>query len=218
MSMKKKVIIFDLDGVLVDSTQHVLNFFLDTYPTLTKEKMDEMLTGNFHTEVEKFKRANKPIVETDEQRMLRNKHYSERKAELPLFVGISELLQALDDAGHTLVINTSALEKNCLPLLVKAGIRDMFDFIATKEISIDKAEKFQIISKRYSVPMSNMIFVTDTLGDVREADNVGVPTIAVTYGAHSRSFFEREHHDNIIKIANSVEDLRDYLLFEPKMA
>ncbi len=49
--------------------------------------------------------------------------------------------------------------------------------------------------------------MTDTLGDVREADIAGIPTIAVTYGAHNRSYFEREKHENLIAIVDTVKEL-----------
>jgi len=210
--MNKRVVIFDLDGVLVDSPAHVLRFFLDTYPTLTKGQMDEMLTGNFPQAMDEFKSTHTPIVETEEQNKKRHKEYTDKKAELPLYEGIQELLHSLHDKGYVLVVNTSALEKNCLPILEHAGISKLFDFVATKELATTKVEKFRTIGDKYKMLPSDMIFVTDTLGDVREADEANVPTIAVTYGAHDRTFFEREPHDNLVKVVDSVQDLREYLL------
>ena len=187
--MNPKLIIFDLDGVLSDSPNHVLQFFLSIYPTLTKEKMDDMLMGNFPTEIEKLKLTHKRIDETEEQRKARSKEYSDKKATLPLYAGVKELLETLQGKSFTLVVNTSALERNCLPVLEKAGIIQYFDFIATKELSISKVEKFKLICDRYQVEPEDAIFVTDTLGDIREADEAHIPTVAVTWGAHERSFF-----------------------------
>ncbi|MDE2172805.1 MAG: hypothetical protein KGJ33_02590, partial [Patescibacteria group bacterium] len=75
--MKNKIIIFDLDGVLFDSTEHVIDFFLKWFPTLTRERVHEMWTGNFDEELSKFRIDNKPIDETDEQKHERNRLYSE---------------------------------------------------------------------------------------------------------------------------------------------
>ena len=210
--MKKKIIIFDLDGVLSDSTNHVLQFFLDTYPTLTKKIVDEMLTGNFPLEVEKLKLTHKRIDETEEQRKKRNEEYSHKKARLPLYNGINELLEFLYNESYTLVINTSALERNCLPVLERANILKYFDFIATKELSANKTEKFKIIADKYKVQPNEMLFVTDTLGDIREADLANVPTVAVTWGAHDNSFFGREKHENLVKIVTTVPELQSYLI------
>lgn len=63
-----------------------------------------------------------------------------------------------------------------------------------------------------TIGTSLMIFITDTLGDIRDADLANVPTVAVTWGAHNRSFFNREPHKNLVKIVDDVEELQRYLL------
>lgn len=210
--MNHKVIIFDLDGVLFDTTEHVINFFLEWFPTLTREKVHEMWTGNFDEEISKFRVDNKPIDETPERRREKNRIYSEKKSRLQMFPGIKELLLTLHKSGRILVINTLAREENCIPLLEQAGILNTFDFVATKKLSPSKIEKFKIIAERYAVSSEEMIFVTDTLGDIRDADVANVPTIAVTWGAHDHSYFNREKHNNLIKIVDSVSELRECLL------
>lgn len=210
--MNHKIIIFDLDGVLFDTTEHVISFFLERFPTLTREKVHEMWTGNFDEEISKFRVDNKPIDETPEQKHEKNKIYSEKKLKLPMFPGTKELLFTLHNSGRILVVNTSALEKNCLPLLEQAGILNTFDFVATKKLSPSKIEKFKMIAEKYGVSPEEMIFVTDTLGDIRDADVANVPTIAVTWGAHDHSYFSREEHKNLIKVVDSVGELQECLV------
>ena len=210
--MKNKIIIFDLDGVLFDTTEHVISFFVEWFPTLTREKVYEMWTGNFDEEISKFRVDNKPIDETPEQKHERNRIYSEKKLKLPMFPGIKELLSILREDRRILVINTAALEKNCIPLLERAGILNMFDFVATRELSPSKVEKFKKIAEKYNVQPQEMIFITDTLGDIRDADVANVPTIAVTWGAHNHSYFSREKHNNLIKIVYSVSELQECLV------
>jgi len=210
--MPPKITIFDLDGVLFDSTDHIAQFFLDWFPGLTKKRVHEMWTGNFDEELKKFRENNKPIQETDEEKHERTSLYSERKSNISVHEGIRELLNKLHKNGHILVVNTAALEKNCLPLLEKAGILDKFDFVATKKLSVSKTEKFKLIAKKYQVAPEKMVFITDTLGDIREADVANVPTIAVTWGAHDRSYFDREPHNNLVKIVDRVEELEKLLI------
>jgi phosphoglycolate phosphatase-like HAD superfamily hydrolase len=69
-----------------------------------------------------------------------------------------------------------------------------------------------MIKEKYGVDSGDMIFITDTLGDIREADHEGVPTIAVTWGIHDHEYFNREPHDNLIAIVDSVSDLKDKLI------
>lgn len=68
--------------------------------------------------------------------------YSKIKSEVPMYVGAKQFLQELHDDGYILVLNTSAYNRNSLPLLECAGITTLFDFLATAEISKSKVDKF----------------------------------------------------------------------------
>jgi len=201
-----------MDGVLFDSTKLVSDFMHFLYPTLTPAIQNEMWRGNFHEQMEKFRLANRGIEETPEEKINHRKAYAERKMRSPLFEGIMDLLQNLRKDGKILTINTSAFEKNCLPLLQNSKTDNLFDFVATAEISKNKSDKFEIISQKFDIPRNQMVFVTDTVGDIKEAAQSGVPTIAVTWGAHDRSFFENEKYDNLITIVDTVKELEDKLL------
>ncbi len=205
--MKKKVIIFDLDGVLIDSPKLVLDYFLHMFPTLTKEIMDDLLSENFHEKLEKFKETNSAREQTDEEKEMRSKAYAAEKAKSPLYPGIIPMLNRLHEDDYILTINSSAFERNCLPVLENSGIKNLFEFIGTAEISKSKVEKFKIIEEKYAVSKDEMIFVTDTLGDVHEAGAVLIPTVAVTWGAHDASHFKHESHSNLIAIVDSVQEL-----------
>lgn len=209
--MNRKVIIFDLDGVLFDSTEIVSDFLMTSFPTMTKEILDDMLRGNFHEEFEKVKKVHKKISETTEEFKARSVDYSKRKSTVPVHSGMTDLLKSLHNDGYILVVNTSAYEKNCKPLLEYSGILKYFDLVATKEVSNSKVEKFKIILEKYAVTSDATVFITDTLGDVREADVAQVPTIAVTWGAHDRKYFTEEVHRNIIAIVDSVAELEKTL-------
>lgn len=207
-----KLIIFDLDGVIADSTKLVSEYFLKIYPTLTVESSTALLNGNFHEELEKFKLTNKPIEETEEEKKIRQETYSKEKAKVSLYAGIRELLEELKRAGCVLTINTSATEVNCTPLLENSKIKDLFDFLGTAEVSKSKVEKFKIIEDKFKIPRENSIFITDTLGDLREAATAGIKTIAVTWGAHTKETFTREKFDNLVAVVDTVGELKDYIL------
>lgn len=208
--MKYKLVIFDLDGVLVDSTRIVSSYFTQLRPELTAEVLSEMLCGNYHEELKKYEAAHGVIEETEEQ----ERAYVIRKANSPLFDGIYDLLKTLKSSGQILTINTSAEPSNSLPALEKTGIINFFDTIATKEMSRSKVEKFKILVEKYKIPKKNIIFVTDTLGDLREADIAGIPTVAVTFGQHERKYFTREAHDNLVGIVDTVLELGKILMEE----
>ncbi len=79
-------------------------------------------------------------------------------------------------------------------------------------MSKSKVEKFRMMEEKYGVRKNDMLFITDTLGDIREADKAGVPTIAVTWGAHDTSYFHREPHENLIGVVSTVAELENFIL------
>ncbi len=203
-----KVIIFDLDGVLFDTIAFHREHALRHHPTLTLESWRDLSKGNFHDNWAKFKETIVDYVElSTEEEERRQKEFDAEKALLPMFPGMYELLTRLRMSGFVIALNTSAKNDNCVPLLEKSGILSMFDYIGTSEISKSKVEKFKLISERFSVAPEGMLFITDTIGDILEAQEMGVPTIAVTWGVHERESFNDGRFPNLVGIAGSVEEL-----------
>lgn len=207
--MKRKIIIFDLDGVLFDSVAIATESLSYQYPGLTEEMQKELLTGNFHEELLKISLPKRE--ETEEEKLARQIKYAKNKSEVPMYESMKEFLFNLHTEGYILALNTSALDRNCLPLLERAEITTFFDFLGTAEVSKSKIEKFNMVRQKYDANVEDILFITDTLGDIREADIADIPTVAVTWGAHDRSYFNREPHKNLIGIADSVMELRVFI-------
>lgn len=200
-----KVVIFDFDGVLYDTNRVVQNEIRRMYPHITDEMLDQLCYGNFHEKMAKI--AHLRIEETEAEKEKRRKNYSEAKLLAPLFVGMQPLLQELKNAGYKLAINTSAYRNNCIPLLEKSGIESLFDYLGTCEVSISKVEKFSIIAETFQVKNDQMIFLTDTVGDIRDAEEAKVKTIAVTWGFQKRKHFENESFSNLMGIVDSPSEV-----------
>jgi HAD superfamily hydrolase (TIGR01549 family) len=207
--MTSKVIIFDMDGVLIDSIKIAREFLKLGYPGLSDEIQKEIQCGNFHEEIKKYAHLKNP--ENEEEKKARHIKYAEIKSQALLYGGTKEFLEKLHGMKYILTINTSAYDRNCFSVLEKTKIKQYFDFIATADFSKSKVEKFKFIKDKYKVDKKNILFITDTLGDVIEAEIADIPTVAVTWGGHDRSFFEREKHLNLISIIDSIEELKDFI-------
>ena len=142
-----------MDGVLFDSISFAEKYFLKNRPGMTSAMYKNIHTGNYHEEAEKY--SHLKIPETVEERDKRHKEYQKHKAQTLMFDGILDLLEDLHKNNYTLVLNTNAYNRNCLPLLERFNIKDIFDFLATAEVSKDKVEKFNLM--KISIMLINMI-------------------------------------------------------------
>lgn len=173
----KKVIIFDMDGVIIDSIQIAYQYKLIAQPGITFEEYRELHTSS-NTSMHILDTGK--TERTPEQKELERAQYSKDKLESRIYPGIIELLQELHTAGYILVINTAAYTRNSLPLLEKANLAHLFDFIATRDTCESKVEKFKMIEEKYQVSNKEVIFITDAVRDIHDAEVAGVPTVAVT--------------------------------------
>lgn len=207
--MKKKLLIFDMDGVLFDSIGFSERFFLEKHTGVTEKMYKEIHSGNYYEEAKKYDYLKIAITEgeTNKEKIL----YAKEKIKSPMFAGTKELLEELHNLGYILVLNTSAYERNCLPLLEKSKIKELFDFVAAAEVSKSKIEKFKLIENKYNASKEDVLFITDALGDLREADESGISTIVVTWGVHDKTYFAREIHNNLMGVADTVEELRNFI-------
>ena len=205
----KKVIVFDLDGVLLDSVDLMLSLNRGAFPGITDKQTRDFYRGNIYEESSK---SNLPKVdETEEEKQKRWDAYNKIKLNVSLHKGIKELLSKLSKK-YILTINTSSWDVTTLPILELNDVKKQFSFIATSNITMNKIEKFKTIAHKFKMKPMELLFITDTLGDVKEAGLLSIPTIVVTWGMHGRKYFDEKAYKNIVGFVNTVEELENYIV------
>jgi phosphoglycolate phosphatase len=187
-----QVIIFDFDGVIINSgadianaVQHTLKMF--DRPILPK---DEIISYVGHGAESLIRRSFKNCSEELIKRALPlyQKHYFENAVvETELYPHVKEILQELKDRldSKKIALVTNKPEDITLEILDLLGVRKFFDLIVGPEsVSKMKPDPEGIIRVLSSLDITadRAIMVGDTYVDIEAGKSAGTFTCGVTYG------------------------------------
>ncbi len=205
--MPAKLILFDFDGVLVDSLslyEKSVNICLERIGQRLIEGREEFLDlfeENFYralvkrgVDVADFLNASKAVTPTLDYEVARP------------FTDLIPVLAELKKS-HALVIISSNSSFAIRLMLGKYGFSPYFDDVLGSDFAISKIEKIRHAMDRYGNSGNHALYICDTAGDVREAREAGVKTVAVTWGWHPRSRLERALPDVIVDKPAELLDL-----------
>lgn len=189
-----KHIIFDFDGVIADTFD--MNWALS-------QEHDE------HATLEDFLAHHDGNVFETPRINFKPEHLDEFYSEYRKRITPTHLQTALEPikrlgSNYTLHVVSSTSEHAIREVLEHAGVIEFFSRLMGAETHPSKAEKFRMLMDEEAITPENSIFITDTLGDVKEAHKVGFRTIAETFGFHDR---ERLEQGNPFKIVDSWEEI-----------
>ena len=201
----KKLIIFDFDGVIIDSYDHAYEGNTRTWPNLTHEQHKAIFNGNIYTELNKII---SPKYSSKEHHDWWLKEHAPKKKSLPIFKGMAETLRNLSKR-YQLVINTSSDQASTKEFL-EINKANYFDAIYGVEISKDKIKRFKQILSDYKISRKDCLFITDTAGDVRDAIGLSIPTLVVTWGYQNRGHFSQVEKQ-VIGFADKPSDILKFL-------
>ena len=202
-----RVIIFDMDGVIIESVSYMLELNKQRFVGSTRKDFEHLFIGNIQEQVRKLKRIYlKDDISKERDRELREAYTKRKVTDVELYEGIAELLSSLA-SKYKLSINTSAADVNTFAILDRHNIHQYFDKVLTRDLTQSKVEKFKILADYYGVNPKEMLFITDSLGDVMESHELDIPTLVVTYGVHDRSYFDTNTYSHVVGVVDTVEEL-----------
>lgn len=131
--MDKKLIIFDMDGTLVNSSLTIANAINYVRKNLGFEPMDQkyiLRLVNDHTinPAQTFYHAK--AFDRDHEKWFSEYYTKNHENELILYDGIKELLEKLKDKGHDLAVATNAYRGSTIESLTHLEVYEHFDAIA----------------------------------------------------------------------------------------
>ena len=195
-----KLIIFDFDGVIIPGIEHSYEVCKRQQPTLTVDEYRDWFDGNVH----KYLLENRVMLNL----LAFFNGYNDAIAAAPLEPAIKELVGGVAEHAVLAIVSSNsstAIER----YLEDNGIRKEFSEVWGAEQHKSKVEKLRLLQQIHGVSPQDCRFVTDTLGDLKEAAEAGVAAIAVTWGFHDRARLLR---GTPIAIAETPAELRQILV------
>ncbi len=190
-----KAIIFDFDGVIEDNYELHYTMSKKQIINITREEHKKLFDGNIHLEREKLKHRDTGFDLPA--------HFSNAKKDMKIKKEIKGVLVKLSK-DYLLGIITSAKEYGINDYLEANQIKELFSFVYGYETDKIKVQKFKKVLNEFNLKTEECLFVTDTLGDILEANKAGIKTIAVDFGYHEK---ERLKRGNPLKIISNINEL-----------
>ncbi|MDO8444266.1 MAG: HAD hydrolase-like protein [bacterium] len=179
--MKNKFVLFDFDGVIADSFETAFGAYSEINPRITKEYYRSRFEGNVNDWDDPDKIH---LDKKKDETAFFEKYWPRFGAEVKLFPGIKAVLASLAEK-YKLVIISSTLTSQIEGFLKKNRLDSFFAEVWGNDIHTSKVEKIKMVFEKFNISPDDCVFITDTLGDVREADETGVGAIGVTWGFHN---------------------------------
>jgi len=211
--MKISTIIFDVDGVLLDSTKKLKEFNKKIAKSLgLRIPKDHEISNLWGVSLEDFVKILWPDTDIEGYRRMTKKMFDEGKVKFSPMKGAINTLKKLEDLGFKLLIVTGRTKKYTIKHMKEAGFNmNMFDFIISSEDTKNhKPHPEPILHACHllKVKPENTIYVGDSIFDYRSAKNAKVEFVAVLTGDVSGKEFKENGVKNII---TSVAELPKFL-------
>jgi phosphoglycolate phosphatase len=190
MRRRFRLLVFDWDGTLVDSTAIIAtciqNACCDLGLPVPEESAARFVIGLGLADA---LRHVAPTLEAADYPRLSERyrdHYLARDPDIPLFPGAREMLDDLDARGFLLAVATGKSRTGLARSLAKHGLAQRFFASRCADEGFPKPHPDMLLAlmERCAVEPSETLMIGDTSHDLELARNAGAQAVAVTYGAH----------------------------------
>lgn len=190
-----KLLLFDFDGVLVDSLDVYEKTVTDCLQqigqplTRGREEFLELFEGNFYeslvekgVDLQKFMDASINILAAI--------NYADMKP----FDAIRPVLRELAK-NHPMVVISSNDTPTIQEALRLYDFNGIFQDVLGSDFMLSKKDKILHIIRKYHITLQDIYYVGDTTGDIKEGRAAGVKTVGVTWGWHSKALMASSRPD-----------------------
>lgn len=193
MSNKAKYILFDFDGVIIDSFNLALETSRLWHSELEAKEYRTWFHGNIY--------GHGSVTDESTNHFFAN--YVPKMITQPYVQGMEKVIRALGQEYKLLIVSSTTTEP-IKEYLKRHQLQNYFVEVLGADVERSKIKKFKMIFNNYSANAKNYIFITDTLGDLREAKQAGIAALAVTWGYNDRAALEQGNPFAIVQTPNEI--------------
>lgn len=212
MKMKKfKLVIFDLDGTLADTSRGIINCHKHANAMMGSKIEDEkMLASVIGGPLLNTYRTKFGYSEEDARRAVdiyRERYATEGFKEASLYPEMKTALEALKTKGYKLAVATLKAERFAIPMLNELGVGDLFDVIhgVDDKDTHTKSSLINLCIKELNCTREDTVLVGDSIHDARGAMESGIDFIGATYGFGFKSDGELDSVSSYATISSPIE-------------
>lgn len=203
--MKSEFILFDFDGVIASTFRMCFDIVRQANPSETKQSFRQRFVANT---------SNREITSLAMAAGIDFfSEYSNRILDQSLVNGLTDVLEFIGENFTTIIVSSTT----SVPIKKYLDHHDLskyFSALFCNDIPTPKSEKFKIIIKHFQTEPSECVFITDTLGDIKEAHKVRIPSIGVTWGYHDEAIIRSGNPVTTIdyptQLKGAIEEALDF--------
>ncbi len=210
--MAVQVAIFDWDGTLVDSVEHIAESLHQAatelgYPALEREAYRNIIGLGMVEALDMLY----PGISRDQMNEIRQGYgryfFAKETTPQQVFAGMTEMLADLRTAGKGCAVATGKSRRGLEGALVSSGLGPYFDLTRCADETRSKPDPTMLneILKHYGLRPEQAVMIGDTVYDMDMAQRIGMPAIGVEWGVHDREALGRFAP---LAVVDSVAELR----------
>lgn len=213
--MTYKVVIFDWDGTLVDSVEHIAGSLHQAavelgFPALEREAYRDIIGLGMVEALE----ALYPGISKEEMLAIREGYaryfFARKTTPQNVFEGMADVVADLKLDSRRVAVATGKSRRGLDSALVSSGLGPHFDITRCADETRSKPDPKMLVEilEHFEIEPGDAVMVGDTRYDLDMARRINMPSIGVEWGVHKRD--ELGKYDPMF-VAGNVRELRDAL-------